>query len=311
MNATTANQLLRWTMVAGLVFTSSGCTNTPMADDSTGNQDPPTIPPRSTFVIDFGEFANAESTDQSNSSENGKGTQNAQSIPGSNWFFAAGSVLVWNTILTVTLAVPVAAFGESFNHDPEFQGNGTWTWTYDVDVIGVTYTAVLTGTLTEDGVDWGMVISQENGFQNVEWFVGQSTFDGTEGRWTLNRDPDNLTPFIQIEWTREQTPGFSDIRITNIAEGTEDSGSFVYATNTDGAERNITYTIFNVREARTTVIEWNQVNRDGRAQDETRFESEEFQCWDSELQNVECTDDTSTGDDGTTATEADAVTEME
>ena len=289
MNPAAFKRTVATMMSFGLLLAQTGCMNMP--GDGDGNDQPPNVPAASTMVIDFGGFAEAD-VDQDDSS--GKQQTSAQMIPGGNWLFAAANVAIWNSILTITLVVPVAAFAESFNHEPTFQGGGAWTWSYDVEVAGVTYTAALTGTLTADGVDWSMLVSQEGGFTDVEWFTGQSNFDATEGTWTLNRDPNNPRTFIQIDWTRDQTPGFSDIRFTNIEDGSQDNGSFIYATETDGAALDITYSIFNVRQDNTTDIEWSRDNLEGRVRDLNQFGDDAFRCWDQDLQNVDC--DGSSGD---------------
>ena len=94
------------------VLTISGCGNTSGA---------PTIPPIETFLIPFETLtANATSTFAS------LGEQEVLLLASnrSNWNYAAFTVGFWYTVIAVGLAVPVAAFRESFRHSPVQQPDG-------------------------------------------------------------------------------------------------------------------------------------------------------------------------------------------
>lgn len=242
----------------------------------------PDIPPASTFVIDFEPFAEDGSS--------GKVGVTQQMVPGSHWTWAAGNLAFWNAALTVTLIVPVGAFLESFNHDPTFVDGG-WEWRYSVLVGGVSYSARLRAEVSAGGVDWDMFISQAGGFSDVNWFSGFSNLAGTEGTWTLNRDPNEVQPFIFIEWHRDADGANSDIRYTNITEGTAQNGSYIAAAFIDGAELDAAYSVFNVETDNLVDIEWNRETIVGRVMDEGHFGDADWRCWDEALQNVECAGD--------------------
>lgn len=57
--------------------------------------------------------------------------------------------------------MPVIAFKEAFKHAPLKVGDNSWRWSYDFKgPYGIiTYTAGLTGTRMDGGVNWSMVIS--------------------------------------------------------------------------------------------------------------------------------------------------------
>lgn len=242
--------------------------------------DAPDIPPVETFVIDFGDFDAGVAKAQNQ--------RTAQAVPGGNWLFAAGSVAVWNILLTVTLAVPVAAFVESFNHQPVLQDDGSFAWSYDVNVAGVMHSARLEARGAGANIEWSMFLTKDGEFSNVLWFTGESNLLGTAGTWTLNRDPDNLEPFIRIDWTRDPSSGTGDIRYTNIVPNGPENGGFIFAARTNDDPFDRSYQIFNAGDDRTTSIEWHHLNKDGRVMDEVQFGDSEYRCWDTALQDAEC-----------------------
>jgi hypothetical protein len=118
-------------------------------------KDAPELPPESAFVMNFGDFQEGQKS----------------TLTQSNWSTAAFTVMVWNTVLGVTLAVPVASYIEAFHHEPVRIDNNTWKWSYTVPVNSVNYTADLYADVLDAEVTWEMYISQEG---------GSATFYGTK-----------------------------------------------------------------------------------------------------------------------------------
>ena len=77
-----------------------------------------------------------------------------------NWAWAATNVQVWNSVLTLTLVVPVAAFAEAFNHQPVLQSDGSWLWQYAISVQEGNFTAKLYGKIVTEGIEWTMLLSK-------------------------------------------------------------------------------------------------------------------------------------------------------
>jgi len=266
------------TLIATLPLGGGCATNTPPAGEA------PEIPPVSTFVIDFGDFSGGGT---GKSRDGSFDPTTAQAIPGSHWGFAALNVAVWNTIITVTLAIPVAAFVESFNHEPVQQADGSWMWSYEVTVAGVVYTAVLTARTSGPNVAWEMLLSKEGEYADFEWFTGLSNLVGTEGTWQLNLNPNDPTPLVGIEWHRSLTDETADIQYTNIVPDGPENGGYIFYAIVDGAF-DAAYDIFNKGADNLTSIEWNRTTRDGRVMDEANFGDADWHCWDGNLQNADC-----------------------
>ncbi len=114
-------------IIIALGLFSSGCTK---------QQPEPELPPPGSFVMEIdGMWTNSPAPGD---------------YPGilstSNFLFAAANIYWWNSVLTVQLAVPVAAFLESFNHEPVWDNTAkAWIWSYSVNVNNDTYLAQLHG----------------------------------------------------------------------------------------------------------------------------------------------------------------------
>ncbi|MFQ5585027.1 MAG: hypothetical protein ACE5GL_11375 [Calditrichia bacterium] len=241
----------------------------------------PELPPQSTMVMDFAAFPDTTAPSPFLKNKFDK------TLSYENWGWSAFNIVVWNTVLTFTLALPVAAFEESFNHEPEFI-DGSWVWKYNFNFAGVQHTAELHGTNVSNGVEWKMIISKNNGFQNFEWFNGFSNTPLTEGNWTLNKDPDEPTPFLGIEWHRNPAQNTADIKYTNIIPDDPENGGFIFYGITSNNDYDRFYDIFNKGQNNHTNIEWLFATKEGRVKDPRHFGDSQWHCWDVSLQDVTC-----------------------
>ena len=111
---------------------------------------PPELPPYESMAIDFSKFLQNE--------KGADGLKSAYDNTTVNYGFAALNVGFFNLILTVTLAVPVAAFYHSFSVEPVFLGDATWQWSCDYRALSATYHARLTGQVRDEDIKWEMYI---------------------------------------------------------------------------------------------------------------------------------------------------------
>ncbi|RMG31932.1 MAG: hypothetical protein D6732_14145, partial [Methanobacteriota archaeon] len=209
-----------------------------------------------------------------------------------NWGWAAINVAVWNSLLTITFAVPVAAFAESFNHEPEQQDDGSWVWSYNFQPPGgVLHTAELHATLLSDGVQWEMYITKQNVFDHFLWYSGISDFLGQHGTWTLFHDPTDPQPFIGIEWNRNPAQGTADIKYTNIIPNGPENGGYIFYGITNQFPYDAFYDIYHKSQDNHTNIEWNRTLKNGRVKDPLHFGDSAWHCWDildHQLQDIPC-----------------------
>ena len=253
------------TITLALICIGTSCSKEVKTDP--GN--PPEIPSVESMVMDFSNF---------------QGDASGRTATALNWTQAAVTVGVWNVVIGVTLVVPVAAFSATIHQTPSYDGdNQVWVWKSDYNVGGTTYTAELTGALISNGVEWNMYISKENGFQHFLWYSGQMDTGGTSGYWELYDNPDNNSKFLRIDWKKEGE-GIGSIKYTNVAEGTDNNGSYIeYGKNTN-TDFNTFYNLYSAPDDSSIKIEWNDTTKAGRIQ----INDGDYKCWDESLQDITC-----------------------
>lgn len=230
----------------------------------------PEIPPVSTMVMDFG-IMNADG---------------GRLATKNNWGFSVLNVTFWNAAITLTFAVPVLSFAESFNHTPTFDPDiPGWVWEYD---FGANYHARLEAVVTTEAVEWSMFITQDGAFTDFNWYTGTSALNGLSGQWILNIDPNEPQPFIQVDWNRSLTGDVADIKYLNVTPNSDDNGSFIQFEVGDFGDFNRFYDIYSNPHDNTTEIEWHSTNINGRVKDIRHFGDAEYHCWDEMLDDIDC-----------------------
>ncbi len=255
------------------VFLFSGCSKE-------NDGDPPEIPPKESFIIDFSDF-------ESNNFKTAAINNNDYS----NYQRAAASVFVWNLVISVHLAIPVATFVNSFNFTPEYlPDEEAWLWAYDVDVANGTYTANLYGKIFDTYVQWDMYISKTGlgAFEDFHWYSGTSNLDNTGGEWTLLQNPENPDPFVGIVWNRNISEGTHDITYTNIVPEGPENGGYISHGFTNDEKYNAFYDIYMKGVDNLVEINLHRTTQEGRIKDPAFFGDDNFYCWDSEFFNTEC-----------------------
>ena len=267
-------------LLIGLIVLSS-CKDNEISDPK---EAAPEMPPVSSMKIDFTNFPNSTGLLKNNAGLNYYETQTME-----NWGWASLNAVVWQTLVTAGMIVPVAAFTESFNHEAELQTDGTWLWRYEfTPVTGIKHTASLIAELDFEEVKWEMYITKENVYADFLWFSGQSDLLATEGTWNINFEPNNPTPWIGIEWHRNPVDGTADIKYTNIVPGGAENGGYISYGKTNDLTYNAFYEIFNKGEDNMTSIKWNLTSHIGRVKDSKHFGDSDWHCWDEDLQDVVC-----------------------
>jgi hypothetical protein len=262
-----------------MVSLLSGCGD----DGGTGTgPSAPELPPISSFLMDFSDFAETDLVASPGTAATGGISTKL------NWSWAAGNVLVWNTLITVGLAVPTAAFVEAFHHEATRQPDGTWVWDYNFVAQSTVHLAELHGWIEGEEVNWEMYISKEGEYTDFLWYEGHSDLEVSEGTWTLYASPADPTCLIGIEWHRFPESGSGDIRYTNIVpEGPENGGYIFYGTTTD-EPFDAFYDIYNKGLDNHTTIEWSRTTKTGRVLDSNHFGDADWHCWDSDLNDILC-----------------------
>ena len=254
------------TLLLAAIFLLAAC-NTD--DDEINPGTAPELPPASSMEIDFSNFQDG-------------GNTGGREMTTNNWDLAALTVGVWNTVLTVGLIVPVASFKAAVSQKPSYDADReVWVWAFDHNVIGRTFSFELTGEVVGDNVEWNMYASEENGFQNVLWYSGLTAIDGSSGYWKLNKDGDNPTEFLRIDWEQENEE-VAYIKYENIEVGSDGFGAYIEYGKTDGTDFNRYYYVIGTDGS--VNIDWNETTGVGRI----KVNDGAYACWDSNFEDVDC-----------------------
>jgi hypothetical protein len=254
---------------------------------------PPELPPLESMVIDFDDFTESDSKTAIND------FKSASEGTTKNFEFAAGQVGFWNTILTITLAVPVASFYSSFGQKPVFLGDATWQWSYTVDGFASSYTARLTGQIRDENIKWEMFISKKGvgAFDEFKWYEGTSDLDGNGGQWMLYHSHEFPEELLQIDWKKTGTE-VGEITYTIVRELNDNrepevfNGSYLEAGKLEGdldAYYNIHYyEVWVVKDFVDVFIEWSTSEYNGHVKAQHKFGDDLWHCWNSNGDDVAC-----------------------
>lgn len=237
----------------------------------------PTLPPQSAFVMNFDDFSSAGDTLKSG----------LQTETYNNWGYAFVNVAVWNSVLTATLAIPVASYIEALNHEAIYHPDGgNWTWSYNFNVGMTAYEAELTGSIESENAVWEMRITKAGAYSDYLWYRGKSSLDLTSGYWILTESPLNPVDVLRIDW-KKYDDGTSDIRYSIIKTGDPEEGSYIwYGTALTTLDR--FYQIYRKTTENHTSVEWSSTLKNGRIKDPLHFNDTSWHCWDINLQDVVC-----------------------
>lgn len=241
----------------------------------------PDLPPMSSFMIDFSDF-------QESAESPALPDELVDFQPGMNWFQSFVRASFWNTIIAANLAIPAAAFGESFKHEPVMLGDSSWQWSYSVTVLDTVYTCRLNGKLLDDEVLWNMYVTQVGGYTDYLWYSGNHDVEVTEGTWTVNCHPDDAGPFIGIVWHRNPVDGTGDIKYTYIVPGHSWNGRYISHGSTTDTGYDRFYHIYDNIEENLAEIEWNYSTKAGRVRDQVWYHDADWHCWNESLEDIDC-----------------------
>lgn len=249
--------------------------------------DAPALPPAESMTIDFSDFIVG-----GKSATILPDSKGASAVSNTNWTVAATVAGVWNSLLVLNLAVPVAAFKVAVENKPEYLDNKKWQWKYSAPVLGATYTARLTGQIRSSDVKWEMYISREGvgGFGEFLWFEGTTNLDGKSGQWILTQSQQQQVPMLQIDWTKEGSV-VGSIKYTYIKTGDSFKDSYIqYGLTTNPLDAYYTVHFYENNRAKfvDVFIEWSTTGHNGRVKAIDYFQDSNWHCWDANGNDITC-----------------------
>jgi hypothetical protein len=262
------------------------------SDPTPPQEDPPEIPPVSTFQIDLlSDFDTTQAPLLTNNFNKSGAVLTKQ-----NWGWAAINAGIWNIAITLTMIVPAAAFHASLTQTPVQQPDGSWLWSYSFTPQGgVLHTAKLSAKTVNGDIEWKMLISKQNVFTDFEWYSGVCNLVLTEGSWRLNKNPlvSPPTPFLDIVWHRNPQEGSADVKYTIIDSGNILENDYIFYGINNETPYDTFYDIFDSDQNNLTEIEWDRgpMQKNGRIKDPRHFGDTDWHCWDiisNGLEDITC-----------------------
>ena len=266
--------------ILGILFTLQSCTKDDPIDNPQ-NLSAPSIPPVSLFTIPTQTFGVA-------GDNNTISTRNDKS----NWVHAGVNVLVWNSVVFVNTAIPIAAFGRSFDYDPEYLGDLTWEWTYEYQAPpehgSKKYDVSLTGQYISENeeVAWTMNVNESGNSNKFTWYEGIVSKDHTTGLFTINKDPFNPKPYMSISFDKKIASNDITIRFSNVLANDPGNGDYIEWRTDNGSEYDRAYDVS--IEGGLLEIQANEANENGRVKHPSHFNDSEWHCWNTNQVNIDC-----------------------
>jgi len=263
-------QIISFVIILSFLFgiTITSCETAPEAMD---------LPDEETMILDLSIFP----TSNTKSVELAKG----------NWFYSWLNVIGWNALAVGQIVIPTTAYLAALDQTPIYLGDNSWKWSYSVPVAGDTYVAELIGTRTSNvEFTMDMSLSKTTGadqFEDFDWFSGVVRFDHTAATWKFSYDPLNQTEYLEVAYTNDFEKGESKIRYTVTDPANPIYDSYIeYGVRPDSAFD----AYFTIDKNDTlTFIEWDTEFKNGRVMDELFFTDSTWHCWDSQLEDSDCT----------------------
>lgn len=248
-----------------LLFTSTSCDKEPVDER-------PELPPVESLVMDFTNFSEPPGSM--------KGTEATYE----NVYHSYLSVVFWNVAATVTMALPVVAYGHALQQEPVYLGDRIWEWSFDFPLNSVNYTATLTGArVSNEEFSMEMVIAPAlTPDMGVKWFDGIIRYDHTHATWNLYKE--GSVKVLEAQWNKDYETEEADLTYTFVEPGHNENGSYIMLAYMPQEFYDAAYTIS--LAAGETLIQWNTTTIEGRVKDLVKFEDSEWHCWDSAANNL-------------------------
>ena len=245
----------------------------------------PDIPALSTMQMSFDQFPtdNAGISSQSTLSAQ---SINTQAVTYQNFIQATAQVTVWSTLLKIGLAVPVAAFTESFRHPADLRADNVWVWSYAVTINGVIHTVELHASVSDELVDWELYVTKPGSYLDFNWISGSSKRDGSGGNWLLRESPEAPQPLLDIQWTRDTQYRIAQVTYTNVRPGDAENGAYISYGVNDNTDYNVFFDIYQKAAGNLIEIDWHRLAHNGRIKNPAFFGDMDFHYWNALLQDV-------------------------
>ena len=259
------NFLLSLSLLVSLVLSFTACDKEPVDER-------PKLPPMESLQMDFSDF------------QDGPGASKGTALTYGNFTHSYLSVLFWNITSSITMTLPLAAYGHALQQEAVYMGDYSWEWSFDFNFESLNYTATLTGSrISNEEFSMEMVVAlTATPEQGLKWFDGVVRYDHTHALWTFYKE--GSVEVLEAEWNKNFETEEGDLKYTYVEADQEETGSYIMYQYLPEQLYDAAFTISLL--AGTTKIEWNITTLEGRVNDPVKFGDSNWHCWDSKANGL-------------------------
>ena len=248
-------------MAATLLFIAVSCDKNPKGDQ-------PELPPVESLFMSYADFDEQP-------------VKKAALASHENYIYAYSSLLFWhsNPSITLTMALPIAAYGYALTQESEYVGDNTWKWSFDFQWNQLSLIVTLTAS-RENNEEFSIkmdVAHAELPSLGVKWFDGMIRYDHTHATWTIYKEGTLAVVDGEMNYNYETNAG--DLKYTYVEPEMDETGSYILYGYDQEAVYDASYTVS--YSTGMTVIEWDTTTKEGHVKDENHFQDADWHCWDT------------------------------
>jgi len=197
-----------------------------------------------------------------------------------NYIYAYSSVLFWHSpSITLTMALPIAAYGYALTQESEYVGDNTWKLSFDFQWDQISYIVTLTAS-RENNDEFSILMEvalAELPNLGVKWFDGMVRYNHTHATWTIYKEGTQAVVEGEMNYDFEANAG--NLKYTYVEPEKEETGSYILYAYDQEAVYDASYTVSH--SSGMTVIEWDTTTKEGHVKDEGHFQDADWHCWDA------------------------------
>jgi hypothetical protein len=221
---------LRWLpvilMVATVLFIAVSC-------DKNQKGDKPELPPVESLFMSYADF------------DEQPGVTKSALASYENFSYAYSSLLFWHSSpsITLTMALPIAAYGYALTQESEYMGDNTWKWSFDFQWNEISYIVTLTAS-RENNEEFSVkmdVALAELPNMGIKWFDGMIRYDHTQATWTIYKEGTLAVVEGEMNYNYETNAG--DLKYTYVEPEKEETGSYILYEYDQEALYDASYTV--------------------------------------------------------------------
>ncbi|NPA45453.1 MAG: hypothetical protein GXO49_07960 [Chlorobi bacterium] len=202
-----------------------------------------------------------------------------------NFLFASEKVLFWKPFIEDSILLQRNILINALQNNLEYQKEDTWLSNFSFN-LDETYLTDFFGVVEVDTVFYKAFLSFDT-IKQETFLDGKAYQDNKMGEWFFNKlqvEEGELvnSKMMTVLWDIVDS---KHIKFTNNQAG-ENNLNYIYYIDSVDNEYNAYVDIYDKGNENHSIIQWNKLNKNGRIQDNLRFNNNDWHYWDNNLQDL-------------------------